>query len=125
MPYFQIKPHPDQSPTQCAICQSHEGPVIDTETVIPGYGKVYICIGNDVRSGCLVQYATAVGMASRADHAELLTKHEELATEHAKTVELLDEEIERSERLAGSIRDEVLKMAASAPVRAAAKATKG
>lgn len=52
------------SPTQCAICQTHEGPFIDTSVEFIGYGHVYICASHSGRSGCVRQMANFDGMVS-------------------------------------------------------------
>lgn len=45
------------SPTKCALCDTHQGPFIDTGWEILGYGHVYICMAAPERSGCVRQMA--------------------------------------------------------------------
>lgn len=52
---FQLVAEAGASPTCCALCQSHEGPFIDTGVEILGHGWVFICAATDRRSGCVRQ----------------------------------------------------------------------
>ena len=51
----QLVQQASASPTQCALCQTHEGPFIDTGVEFYGYGWVYICASSPKRSGCVRQ----------------------------------------------------------------------
>lgn len=60
MPEFNKTPHAIHSPTKCILCNTHEGPFIDTgrDTI---EGHVYICCSNNSRSGCIHQMAILDG----------------------------------------------------------------
>jgi hypothetical protein len=70
MPEFKKVASAVRSPTQCALCHSHEGPFIDTELLLPVYGHVYICMANEHRSGCLRQMARLDGMVDGDRYSE-------------------------------------------------------
>lgn len=56
MPEFNKTPHAYHSPTKCILCNTHEGPFIDTgrDTI---EGHIYICCATENRSGCIRQMA--------------------------------------------------------------------
>lgn len=58
------------SPTQCALCTTHEGPFIDTGVEFVGYGHVYICASHSGRSGCVRQMGHRDGMITIERAAE-------------------------------------------------------
>lgn len=63
MPEFNKTPVAHHSPTKCILCNTHEGPFIDTgrDTI---EGHIYICCSSENRSGCLQQMARLDGMIS-------------------------------------------------------------
>lgn len=75
----------EMSPTQCALCLSHEGPFIDTGAEFLGYGHVYICASNDNRSGCVRQMGRLDEMMDRDVVGEAMIQIDAL---QARTQEL-------------------------------------
>jgi hypothetical protein len=73
MPEFRLVAHPTVSPTRCFMCQDHQGPMIDTMIDDPNSdGRIYVCVGNDKRAGCLNQMARLAGFAENVSVQPLL-----------------------------------------------------
>src|SRR5262245_37096217 len=80
------------SPTRCALCQSHEGPFIDTGVEFLGYGWVYICTSSDRRSGCVRQMGRLDGMMDEEVVSEAMRQLDVLRAR----VQELEAELEES-----------------------------
>ena len=63
MSEFRAVSEAQHSPTICAFCGTHVGPFIDTQFELLAFGRVYVCMANDERSGCVRQMARFDGMA--------------------------------------------------------------
>ena len=62
MPEFNRVAQPTISPTRCFICHDHAGPMIDTFIDDrESNGRIYICLPNDKRAGCVGQMARKAG----------------------------------------------------------------
>jgi hypothetical protein len=77
MPEFNLVAHPTVSPTRCFFCQDHLGPMIDTLIDDPNSdGRIYICVGNNRRAGCVNQMARECGFAESISVQPLLDELE-------------------------------------------------
>jgi len=73
MPEFRLVAHPTVSPTRCFFCQDHLGPMIDTLVDDPNSnGRIYVCVANERRAGCLNQMARLAGFAESVSVQPLL-----------------------------------------------------
>lgn len=93
MPEFRKVNAATYSPTSCVCCGDHEGPFLDTQVELPGYGWVYICASNENRPGCLQQMARLDYMHSdeyvtelRDEMADLEERNNALQDELAEVV---------------------------------------
>lgn len=57
MSEFKRVPNPVFPPRSCALCNSFEGPMVDTELDVVGHGRLYICLATERRAGCVAQFA--------------------------------------------------------------------
>lgn len=80
------------SPTRCALCQTHEGPFIDTGVEFLGYGWVYICTSSAKRSGCVRQ----MGRLDNMMDAEIVDEAMLQINELRVRVRDLEQELEES-----------------------------
>lgn len=85
MSEFAKVPSARRSPTVCVFCASHEGPFIDTNVDLPGYGRLNVCCANDNRTGCIRQMARLDGIS---DPEELMHVTELLVAANDRIAEL-------------------------------------
>jgi hypothetical protein len=89
---LQLVQEATASPTRCALCQSHEGPFIDTGVEFLGYGWVFICTSSEKRSGCVRQMGRLDGMIDAEIVDEAMTQLDAMRAR----VEELEQELEES-----------------------------
>lgn len=100
----------DRSPTRCAICHTHQGPFIDTQTSQQISGHLYICCGGDHNSGCLPQMARLIGMVDQPVHEAAMLEIRLLLEDNARLEQELEETHGRSKLLRDVLHDEVLRI---------------
>lgn len=77
MPEFRLVAHPTVSPTACYFCRDYRGPMIDTLIDdANANGRIYVCVGNEKRAGCLNQMARLAGFAEEVSVQPLLDQLE-------------------------------------------------
>lgn len=69
------------SPTKCALCDTHQGPFIDTGWEMISYGHVYICMSAAGRSGCVRQMARLDDMIDQEVVSAALEERDALRAE--------------------------------------------
>ncbi len=83
MSELNIVQAPEASPTQCVRCSSVKGPFLDVGVEVLGYGRIYLCIGDDESPGCLPQAARHAGWADPSLRAALEAKVRGLQIENS------------------------------------------
>jgi hypothetical protein len=103
--------HPQRSPTQCVACQGHNGPFIDLQQELPGYGYLYLCIGSEEIPGCLMQMARMADMASPAEVEKFFAREAELVGQIGELEGELEEERDQKVVSVAELRRELSKAA--------------
>lgn len=95
-------------PYCCVVCRGTEGPMLDTHTEIPGYGRIYLCKNLCVRTGARVAgYARGKRQNELLDAQQASDKHAaELARQLEKVEELDRLNYTQAQRL-GEQREEI------------------